>query len=84
MGKAVLALSETKTDQKIYEVDPLACPKCQQSMRIIAFIGDDSTIQKILKHLELWESRSHSPPPSTVATYKERLYEDEPPPFVPA
>ena len=24
--------------QKIYEVDPLTCPKCQGSMKIIAFI----------------------------------------------
>ena len=26
--------------QKIYEVDPLTCPKCQGRMRIIAFIED--------------------------------------------
>jgi len=35
-------------------------------MKIIAFIEDDSTIQKILKHLGLWETRSHSPPPSSI------------------
>jgi len=27
--------------QKIYEVDPLTCPKCQGKMRIIAFIEDE-------------------------------------------
>jgi hypothetical protein len=26
--------------QKIYEADPLVCPKCQGSMRIISFIED--------------------------------------------
>lgn len=26
--------------QKIYEVDPLTCPKCQGQMRIISFIED--------------------------------------------
>ena len=26
--------------QKIYEVDPLTCPKCQGSMRIISFIEE--------------------------------------------
>jgi hypothetical protein len=26
--------------QKIYEVDPLVCPKCQGAMRIISFIED--------------------------------------------
>jgi len=27
--------------QKIYEADPLTCPKCQGKMRIIAFIEDE-------------------------------------------
>jgi len=35
--------------QKIYEVDPLTCPKCQGRMRIIAFIEDPEVIKKILK-----------------------------------
>jgi hypothetical protein len=39
--------------QKIYEVDPLACPKCQGHMRILAFIEDEEAIEKILKHLGL-------------------------------
>ena len=26
--------------QKIYEVDPLTCPKCKNEMRILAFIED--------------------------------------------
>ena len=40
--------------QKIYEVDPLICPKCQGPMRVIAFIEEDDVIKKILKHLGLW------------------------------
>ena len=40
--------------QKIYEVDPLTCPKCQGRMRILAFIEDDQVIKKILKQLGLW------------------------------
>jgi hypothetical protein len=47
-------------------------------MRIIAFIGEDAIIQKILKHLGLWETRSHSPPPSWA--YEETIYADEPDP----
>jgi hypothetical protein len=31
-------------------------------MRIIAFIEDDQVIQKILKHLGLWETNTHDPP----------------------
>jgi len=34
--------------QKIYEVDPLTCPKCQGSMRVIAFIEHEDVIKKIL------------------------------------
>lgn len=45
-------------------------------MRIIAFIEEDVIIQKILKHLGLWETRSHSPPPSCA--YEETIYADEP------
>jgi len=32
--------------QKIYEVDPLTCPKCQGQMRIISFIEDQEVIKK--------------------------------------
>ncbi len=40
--------------QKIYEVDPLTCPKCRGIMRIISFIEDREVIKAILKHLGLW------------------------------
>jgi len=54
--------------QKIYEVDPLTCPKCQGKMRVIAFIEDPEVIKNILKHLDLWELKrlprpvAHAPP----------------------
>ena len=54
--------------QKIYEVDPLVCPKCSGEMRVIAFIEDEDVIGKILKHLGLWEvkrkplPRANAPP----------------------
>jgi hypothetical protein len=44
--------------QKIYEVDPLVCPKCQGSIRIISFIEDPSVIRDILNHLGLWLARA--------------------------
>ena len=34
--------------QKIYEVGPLTCPKCQRKMRILTFIEDEEVIEKIL------------------------------------
>ncbi|MEW6667000.1 MAG: transposase [Thermodesulfobacteriota bacterium] len=48
--------------QKIYEVDPLTCPKCQGLMRVISFIEDPQVIRKILKHLGLWEVKPRPPP----------------------
>jgi hypothetical protein len=33
--------------QKIYQIDPLLCPKCQKLMKVIAFIADDALIKKI-------------------------------------
>jgi len=63
--------------QKIYEVDPLTCPKCQGSMKIIAFIEQAEIIEKILKHLGLWlvkkrpPPRIHSPPAELCADYSD-------------
>ena len=54
--------------QKIYEIDPLTCPKCGGIMRILAFIEDQEVIRVILKHLGLWLVKSrpipkaHAPP----------------------
>ena len=48
--------------QKVYEIDPLVCPKCQGEMRVISVIEDQAIIKKILQHLGLWEIRSHDPP----------------------
>jgi len=48
--------------QKIYEVDPLLCPKCGGTMRVIAFIEEQAVIEKILKHLGLWLVNPRAPP----------------------
>lgn len=47
--------------RKVYETDPLTCPKCQGEMRIISFIDQPEVIKKILQHLGLWEE-SQAPP----------------------
>ena len=48
--------------QKIYNVDPLLCPKCSGSMKIISFIDDSEIIKKILNHLGLWDVKRKPPP----------------------
>jgi hypothetical protein len=51
--------------KKIYEVDPLICPRCRGLMRIISFIENPPVIKKILLHLHLWEVPKRSPPAKT-------------------
>ena len=46
---------------KVYEVDPLACPKCQGPMSVIALVDDAHVIERILKHLGLWAPRQSAP-----------------------
>jgi len=48
--------------QKIYEVDPLTCPKCSGKMKVISMIEDENVIKKILKHLGLWNQKARPPP----------------------
>ncbi len=52
--------------QKIYETDPLCCPKCQGRMKVISVIEQPEIIKKILKHLGLWVMKAR-PPPKTSA-----------------
>jgi len=40
--------------QKVWEVDPLTCPRCGGMMKIIALIEEPAVVERILKHLELW------------------------------
>lgn len=47
----------------VYEVDPLKCPKCGGTMKVISFIEDNATIQKILKHCGKWKDAIPRPPP---------------------
>jgi len=51
--------------QKIYEVDPLTCPKCSGKMKVISVIEDEDVIKKILKHLGLWDQKARPPPKAT-------------------
>ena len=49
--------------QKIYEVDPLICPKYGAEMRIIAPVEDYKIVKKILDWLGIYEFERKRPPP---------------------
>ena len=53
--------------KKVWEVDPLCCPKCEGEMKVIALIDCPASIRVILKRFPLWDPvnemvRSRSPP----------------------
>ena len=48
--------------RKVYLIDPLTFPKCCRPLRIISFIDNPSIIEKILRHLKLWDLPERSPP----------------------
>ena len=37
--------------KKVWEVDPLLCPKCHHEMRIVSLINDAQIIERILRHV---------------------------------
>jgi hypothetical protein len=47
--------------RKVWAADPLACPKCGGRLRIISFIEDPEIIEKILRHLKLWDLPARPP-----------------------
>jgi hypothetical protein len=50
--------------RKVYEADPLQCPKCKGPMRVIALIDHPGVIRHILEHLGPWapEAPERGPP----------------------
>jgi len=48
--------------RRVYEVDPLVCPRCGGEMRVIGFITQPALIKRILGHLRNREKVSRPPP----------------------
>jgi uncharacterized protein YbaR (Trm112 family) len=51
---------------RVFEFDPLACPKCDGPLKVVAFLeppqGD--VIEQILRHCDLWCPASPRAPPA--------------------
>jgi hypothetical protein len=54
--------------RKVYLVDPLTCPKCGGRLRILSFIDNPCVIEKILRHLKIWDPPERPPPPRRSTT----------------
>ncbi len=57
--------------RKVYEVDPMVCPQCGGTMKIIAFLTDDAVVDRIIDHLKLTFAAERPPPPRLA--YQELL-----------
>jgi transposase len=51
--------------RKVYEVDPMVCPKCGGTMKVIVFITEYAVVDRIIDHLKL-RFVADKPPPSHV------------------
>ncbi len=49
--------------KKVYEADPLICRRGSGPLKVISLIGDAPVIEKILRHLKLWDQPERPPPP---------------------
>jgi len=63
--------------RKVYEVDPMVCPRCGGMMKVIAFLTDYAVVDRIINHLKLTFVAERPPPPHLV--YQEFLMAAETP-----
>ena len=59
--------------QKVFEVNPMICPRCGKEMRIISFIekrDQPDVVEKILKHCDLWREPKPRAPPKFVLEHE--------------
>ncbi len=63
----------------VYEIDPLKCPDCGGTMKIIALIDHNrqpEVVERILRHCGLLqEPKGRAPPATPVATTREPSYD---------
>jgi len=48
--------------RKVYEVDPMLCPRCGERMKIVAFLTDHVVVDRIIDHLRLTFVAERPPP----------------------
>jgi hypothetical protein len=53
--------------KRIYEIDPLVCPKCRAQMSIVAFIQDEHSIKDIMKAQGIPDFQAPPPIPKFIS-----------------
>ena len=62
--RAALSRRWANLIRRVYEVDPLVCPRCGSEMRVVSVITEPALIRRILDHLR--EREKARPPPRRV------------------
>ena len=67
---------------QVYEVDPLLCPRCGGTMKVVAVIERPAVVRQILDHLGLPTAapsfRAPPDPPDALPAYPPREWSYEP------
>ena len=66
MIRPLLSLERLSLDERtgqVYEVDPMVCPQCGGTMKVIAFLTDYPVVDRIINHLKLTFVAERPPPP---------------------
>ncbi len=53
--------------RKVFEVDPMVCPQCGSTMKIISFLTDYAVVDRIIAHLKLTFVAERPPPPPVAS-----------------
>jgi hypothetical protein len=59
----------------VYEVDPLKCPNCGGTMKVVSFIErhQSDVIEKILRHCGMWKEAPPRAPPVEIPFHTQKL-----------
>jgi hypothetical protein len=61
--KPHIGLRSAAMIRKVYEVDPMVCPKCGGAMKVVAFLTEHAVVDRIIDHLKLTFVAAEPPPP---------------------
>ncbi len=61
--RAALRRRSAELIRRVYEVDPLVCPRCGSDLRVVGFITEAAVIDRILDHLRRRDKIPRPPPP---------------------
>ncbi len=64
---AALRCPEAQLIRRLYQVDPLLCPRCRGVIRVVSFITQPRLIRRILDHLAGRAAHERAPPAASSA-----------------